>query len=81
MEGCRSIAARFPERELEIHRAHVRDASFRSACAEHEKATAALSRFREQGDKRVREYEGILAELESEIFEMLDVLGSRPGHT
>lgn len=72
MEGCRSIVARFPEHELEIHRACARDDGFRAICADYEDAVSALRRFEETGDRRGEEYATIAGELEEEILELLE---------
>ena len=72
MERCRSIMARFPERELELRRACARDVDFRAVCVDHGEAVSALRRFDEAGDPRADEYRKIVDELEEEILGLLE---------
>ncbi|MEK9283034.1 hypothetical protein MTR72_25965 [Bradyrhizobium sp. ISRA442] len=81
MEEFRSIVARFPQRELDIRRRFGRDASFRSICSDYEEATKALRHWQKtleeadpERDRRVKEYNHLLVELEEEILAYL----SRP---
>jgi hypothetical protein len=77
MEDIRSIVARFPRRELEIHRRCARDASFRSICTDYEEAATALRHWqkvanegyrKKEVDHMVEEYTNFLDELEAEIL-------------
>jgi hypothetical protein len=79
MEDIRSIAARFPRRELEIRRRCVRDVNFRSICTEYEEAATALRHWQKrakegakEGEHRVEEYTSFLSELEAEVLEHLN---------
>lgn len=80
MEVLRSIAQRFPQRELEIRRRCARDAKFASVCSDYEEAASALQHWRQAavGDPRVQEYEQLVAELAAEILaELATVDGGR----
>lgn len=75
MKTIGSFLARFPQRELDLHRMWRRDESVRSICADHEDATEALHRWRTvgpPGTRQVLHYEALLAELEAEIIARLD---------
>jgi hypothetical protein len=78
MEDIRSIMARFPHRELEIHRRCIRDANFRSICSDYEEAATALCHWQKvakegvkNAEQRVEEYTSFLGELEAEILSHL----------
>lgn len=75
MEMIRSIVARFPQHEFKIRRRCVRDARFRSICADYEEATAALRFWQKaagDGNRKVTEYANFVGELEAEILEKLN---------
>jgi hypothetical protein len=75
MEDIRSVVARFPQRELDIRRRCVRDAQFRSVCADYEEAATALRYWEKgatEGDRKVEEYKNFLGELEAEILAQLN---------
>jgi len=76
VEGVRAIVIRFPQLELQIRRRCSHDPRFASVCRDYGEAASALRHWRQQaaGDRRVREYEQILAELEAEV---LAALGGR----
>jgi hypothetical protein len=78
MEDIGLIVTRYPRRELEIRGRCVRDANFRSICADYEEAATALHHWQKRakegakkGDQRVEEYTSFLSELEAEILEHL----------
>ena len=73
MRTLASLAERFPQHELAIHRLHGRSAEFRAICGDHEMALAALRRWEAAGvDERIREYRELVAEIEAEIGDLLD---------
>lgn len=74
MNGIRALAKRFPKRELDIRRRCACDNHFAAICGDYEEAATALWHWRQaagSGDRRVEEYEQLLAELEAEILAKL----------
>jgi hypothetical protein len=72
------LLARFPDRELAIHRVFARDDRFRELCEDFEDASNALEFWEAAGsggEVKAGDYRGLLAELEVELLERLE--GSR----
>lgn len=74
MEEIRSVLARFPQRELDIRRCVIRDASFRAICSDYEEAVRARDHWQKivtegdlEGERIVKDYNSLLSELEEEI--------------
>ena len=75
MGEAHTFAARYPQRELEIHRLCSLDTEFRSACEDYEQASSALRYWQGRPDEavsKIRDYENFLNELEIEILTRLD---------
>jgi hypothetical protein len=69
------LLARFPERELAVHRLFVRDARFREACEDYEDAWKALRHWEAAGsggEAKAEDYRQVVTELEAEILSCLD---------
>lgn len=69
------LLARFPDRELAIHRLLARDARFRELCEDFEDASKALQHWEaagSTGEAKAEDYRALLAELEGEIRACLD---------
>jgi hypothetical protein len=79
-----AVIARFPERELEIHRQYARDPKFEEICEDYGDALVALRHWEGAGPAgatRAEDYRRILEELEAEILGILDgPHGCRPRH-
>lgn len=74
------LVARYPDRELELRRACVRDTRVFVVCSDYEAASVAWSHWQEvagENDYRVAEYARLLTELEAELLALLDET-SRP---
>lgn len=69
MRSLVSLATRFPDRELAIHRLCHQDSEFLSVCEDYEEAAAALRRWEARADEaKAEEYRRLVAELEDEIL-------------
>ena len=69
-----AVVARFPERELEIHR-HARDPKFEEICEDYRDALAELRHWEGAGPAgatRAEDFRRIRDELEAEILGILD---------
>jgi hypothetical protein len=70
-----AVVARFPDRELEIHRLYARDERFREICEDYEDASKALRHWEaagSSGEAKAEDYRQIVAELEAEALAFLD---------
>jgi hypothetical protein len=70
-----AVVARFPQRELEIHRQYARDPKFREICEDYGVALAELQHCEAAGPAgvgRADDYRRIRDELEAEILGVLD---------
>jgi len=79
MEEIRSVMACFPQRELDIRRCVIRDASFRAICSDYEEAVRARDHWQKiaregdiEGERIVKDYNNLLSELEEEIVAYLN---------
>jgi hypothetical protein len=76
------VSSAFPDREELIERAYEEDGSFRDLCQDYRKCAAALERWRgadsEASSSRAKEYAELLAELERELEDWLDVVAHGP---
>jgi crotonobetainyl-CoA:carnitine CoA-transferase CaiB-like acyl-CoA transferase len=74
MTSLPSLIARFPTRELDIHRLLARDEDFRCACEDYEVAVKALEHWEhvEPNAARAAEYRQLTEELAEEIAALLD---------
>jgi len=69
------LLARFPDRELAIHRLLARDARFRELCEDFEDASKALQHWEAAGsggEAKAGDYRALVAELEGELLARLD---------
>jgi hypothetical protein len=79
-----AVVARFPKRELEIHRQYARDPKFREICEDYGVALAELQHCEAAGPAgaaRAEDYRRIRDELEAELLGVLDCsrgCGRRP---
>ena len=69
------VLARFPDRAETIRRLYLANDGFRSACADHGLALAALSAFEARPDSgsrpEVAEYRQLIRDLESELAALI----------
>lgn len=79
MDGFRAIIDRLPQRELDIRRCLVRDASFRAICSDYDEAMSARDRWKQaarqgdsEGQRIAEDYNNLLVELEEEIVSYLN---------
>ena len=69
------IANRFSDRRSQIVDRLVADAEFRALCRDYDTCSEALARFQNQSEtlpERIREYERLLSELETDVRRALD---------
>ena len=75
------LAARFPKRELAIHRLCAREPEFRGLCNDYEEAVTAF-RFWEAPENvdrgKADDFRRLAAEIEADILAFLDALQGRP---
>ena len=70
-----AVVARFPERELEIHRQYARDPKFQEICEDYSDALVELRHWEGAGPAgatRAEDFRRIRDELEAEILGILD---------
>ena len=70
-----AVVARFPERELEIHRQYARDPKFQEICEDYSDALVELRHWEGAGPAgatRAEDFRRIRDELEAEILGVLD---------
>ena len=83
MDHFVNLTRRFSDRTFEIRRLLRDDEDFRELCEDYEVATDALIYWRAVercSDERTRDYQDLIAELESEIMRILGTIGVEATH-
>jgi hypothetical protein len=78
------LLARFPARELAIHRLHAREPEFRGLCNDYEEAVSALRYWETRknvDEEKAGDFRRLAAEIEADIVAFLDrTCAGQPPH-